>query len=216
MARNFINPESSCNPPIWAQRALACLLEPGQRQHVLGDLEEEFRVLSQASPQQATVWYWRQSVLSFGPLLQARLGAYLRDTGWRMWGAILMAVLALFLWERTVAIGGGWRLATAMGPGNLLLARGVYGLLKLVGLICVGLVIAQLFKHQKSRQQPIRLNGPLLLAVFLPLIWDVWTADDFGLIALRLLILAAAWPAWLIGLRLGQHFMREGKGPRSA
>src|SRR5262249_48174418 len=77
--RILVDRSGADQPPRFAQFALL-LIPKRNREHLVGDLDEEYRTI--ALPQQgrfwARVWYWEQAVLALGfylwPLLKRVLG----------------------------------------------------------------------------------------------------------------------------------------------
>jgi hypothetical protein len=60
-------------PPRAAERLLRWSLADDERDAVLGDLHEEFAVISRLRPAHAVRWYWSQAALSVGPNLVRRI-----------------------------------------------------------------------------------------------------------------------------------------------
>jgi DNA-binding CsgD family transcriptional regulator len=62
-------------PPRSAKFLLILLLSKSNREHLLGDLEEEYRtvLLPEYGPAKARFWYWWQALSSLAPLLWAQL-----------------------------------------------------------------------------------------------------------------------------------------------
>lgn len=68
-----ISTNQSVHPPAHA-KFLLLLIPRKHREHLLGDLEEEYRltVLPEYGPFKAKAWYWWQVVISIGVLMAAR------------------------------------------------------------------------------------------------------------------------------------------------
>jgi len=65
-------PQESTNPPRWA-KFLLLLVPRRYREHLIGDLEEEYSqiVLPEFGPRRARLWYWWQVLASLIPLVWA-------------------------------------------------------------------------------------------------------------------------------------------------
>lgn len=73
-------PEVKCNrPPIQAAYLLRLFLAKTEREHIPGDLEEEFNTIMVPNfgVRAAKLWYWKQVITSVAPVFRSRLGKWI-------------------------------------------------------------------------------------------------------------------------------------------
>lgn len=69
------NIQASSDLPKTAEKLLYIILPKSAREHLPGDLEEEYRttILPKFGLRYAKIWYWKQVVGSIGPILRSQL-----------------------------------------------------------------------------------------------------------------------------------------------
>ncbi len=72
--------DSLIPPPMHANLLLSFCLSRTEREHILGDLEEEYRkyILPRFGFQKARMWYWWQVITSITPVIILRIGALVK------------------------------------------------------------------------------------------------------------------------------------------
>ncbi len=70
-----VKKKSATTIPKSAEKLLYFILPKSAREHLPGDLEEEYRtkILPKFGPRYAKIWYWKQAVGSIGPILRSQM-----------------------------------------------------------------------------------------------------------------------------------------------
>lgn len=198
------------SPPALAERLLAWVSDAQIRDHLLGDLHEEYLARLRAPGAQARRWYWSQALRSLPRLLWHRLVSLgLRRLALLVL-AYLLALVAVDLWDQHVSRQVVQSLAVRADPWPLNLLRFVYFALYCAGALLAGLIAsALLFEPQRSARAHMTLvvAPPAIIAALVMLTQVVAAGryEQVGYLIFRItlftlmLTLGAAAYAWLRG-----------------
>ncbi len=191
--------------PKVARALLAFIMDAADKAVLIGDLEEEFRLLSRHSQRNAQSWYWHQIMRSAPHLILKRLRSLKMQQLGLALAALLSAFLLIYYWDIWVARSAARTFSAMTNASSYFFSRAVYLLVQMVGVAIGGGLIAiftfraemPFFKNIACRLAPAGLIvfAPTFLAMINP-------ADNYPL-SFRLLWLSLAVPSLIGGARGG-------------
>ncbi len=192
-------------PPWVACALLTFIMDAADKAVLIGDLEEEYRLLSRHSPRDAQSWYWRQIMRSAPHLILKRLQSLKIQPLGLAFVALLGAFLLIYYWDIWIARSAARTFAAMTNASSYFYSRAIYLLVQMIGVAIGGGLIA-FFTF--STAVPFISNiayrlAPAGLIVFAPtLLAMINPADNYPL-SFRLLWLSLAIPSLIGGARGG-------------
>lgn len=191
------------SPPMLALRLLIFTTPRPYREALLGDLAQEFAVLSERSRSAAKIWYWRQALLSLLPLLGWQLRGGAVRTVLLVIATTLIGWVSVSLWDNYVARQSVATLAATENAPSLAVIRSIYFFLFAGGFSLLGAATAQwVFRRDWSfRFNVLVFLGPLSVAVLVVGVAMALSTQLIGYVMFRsvlsliALIVGAYWAA---------------------
>lgn len=187
-----MNRHANPAPPRVAVTLLSLALNQRYRDAVLGDMEEEFQLRLSAGCSNAHIWYWGQMLRSLSPLVGARLGVMLRQSGSHAVAAVMVGLFIVWAWDVLVAQAFAWRAASLVFEGDPSSARGLYAALYAIGFAGAGCFALSytVGRTGKSPRDRVLTCSIMISVMAMPLLSAVYHAPDTAM-------------AWFRSLQLG-------------
>jgi hypothetical protein len=192
-------------PPRIARALLTFIMDAADRAVLIGDLEEEFHLLSRHSPRKAQNWYWRQIMQSAPHLILKRLRSQnIQPLGLAL-AALLGSFLLIYYWDIWIARSAARTFAAATNASSYFYSRAVYLLVQMIGVaIGGGLIAFFTFRAETPFLKNIAYRlAPAGFIVFAPTILAMINPADNYPLSFRLLWLGLAIPSLIGGARGG-------------
>ena len=191
----------SLSPPRVATSLLEMLIVSADRAELIGDLQEEFAIISRQSPSAARSWYWRQAAFSSPYFLWKRFHS---SNVRKIVFALLAAILSFFLikyWDIYMARNAVRSVATQADGLSVITIRGVYLFVQMLGVGISGAVIAVLtFDKQSSfTKNSLTRLVPISLLIFAPKVYALIDPASTYPMSYKLIWIMLAVPALILG-----------------
>ncbi|MEM9530148.1 MAG: permease prefix domain 2-containing transporter [Pseudomonadota bacterium] len=198
------------SPPALAERLLTWVSHTSFRDHLLGDLHEEYLARHRTPGEHARRWYWSQALRSLPGLLWHRLASLGVRRLALLMVAYVLALVAVSVWDQLVSRQVVQSLAGQADAWPLIVLRVVYFALYSAGALLAGLLASGLlFEPQRSaRAHIILVTAPPAVLAGLVMLIQVFAAgryEQLGYLMFRvtlftlMLTLGAAAYVWLRG-----------------